>query len=108
MGPLRRTALGAWSRVGRYTQRAWWRSSILEGVVLGIFILSLALALPLPIPGSNLVFLIPIFIYAVGVLERDGLWIVVGYVATLVDITLLFLFGNAVLMVLGRMWRWIT
>jgi len=32
--------LGAWSRVGRYTQRAWWRSSILEGAVLGVFILN--------------------------------------------------------------------
>jgi len=32
--------LGALSRVGRYTQRAWWRSSILEGAVLGVFILN--------------------------------------------------------------------
>lgn len=75
---------------------------------LGVFILALALALPLPIPGSNLVFLIPIFIYAVGVLERDGVWIIVGHVATLVDIALLFAFGNVVLMVLARVWRWIT
>ncbi|HVK88303.1 MAG TPA: exopolysaccharide biosynthesis protein [Kofleriaceae bacterium] len=77
-------------------------------VGLGVVILALALALPLPIPGSNLVFLIPIFIYAVGVLERDGVWIIVGHVATLVDIALLFAFGNAVSMVLARVWRWIT
>jgi MFS family permease len=31
---------GAESRVGRYTQRAWWRSAVLEGVVLGTFILN--------------------------------------------------------------------
>lgn len=32
--------LGAWSRVGRYTQRAWWRAATLEGAVLGVFILN--------------------------------------------------------------------
>ena len=31
-----------------------------------------------------------------------------GKVATLIDIALLFVFGNAVLMVLERIWRWIT
>lgn len=76
-------------------------------VGLGIFILALGLALPLPIPGSNLIFLIPIFIYAVGVLERDGVWIVVGHIATLIDIALLITFGNVVLMVLERVWHWI-
>jgi MFS family permease len=35
-----RALLGARSRTGRYTQRSWWRSSILEGVVLGVFILN--------------------------------------------------------------------
>ncbi len=40
-GPLTRwSALGAGSRVGRYTQGAWWRSSVLEGAVLGVFILN--------------------------------------------------------------------
>jgi hypothetical protein len=77
-------------------------------VGLGVLVLALALALPLPIPGSNLVFLIPLFIYAVGVLERDGVWILVGHVATLIDIALLFAFGNAVVMVLERAWRWLT
>jgi hypothetical protein len=76
-------------------------------VGLGIFILALGLALPLPIPGSNLIFLIPIFIYAVGVLERDGVWIVVGHIATLIDIALLIVFGNVVLMVLERVWHWV-
>jgi hypothetical protein len=55
-----------------------------------------------------MIFLVPIFIYAIGVLERDGVWIVVGHVALLVDIALLFAFGNVVLMVLSRIWNWIT
>jgi MFS family permease len=37
---VKRESLGARSRVGRYTQRSWWRSSVLEGVVLGVFILN--------------------------------------------------------------------
>src|SRR5512139_3506970 len=36
----RMAALGATSRVGRYTQRVWLRSTILEGVVLGVFLLN--------------------------------------------------------------------
>jgi hypothetical protein len=77
-------------------------------VGLGIVFLALALALPLPIPGSNLVFLIPLFVYAVGVLERDGLWILAGHLLALVDLALLIIFGRTVLMVLARIWHWIA
>jgi len=73
----------------------------------GVLLLSLALALPLPIPGSNLVFLIPLFVYAVGLLERDGVWIILGHLATLVDVALLIVFGATVVAVLGRIWNWI-
>lgn len=74
---------------------------------VGIVLLALALALPLPIPGSNLIFLIPIFIYAVGLLERDGLWVAVGHVCLVIDMTLLFVFGATVITVLERTWNWI-
>jgi hypothetical protein len=76
-------------------------------VGFGITLLALGLALPLPIPGSNLVFLIPIFIYAIGLLERDGAWIAFGHVCLLVDIALLFAFGATVVAVLERIWNWI-
>lgn len=76
-------------------------------VGLGIVFLALGLALPLPIPGSNLVFLIPLFIYSIGVLERDGAWILVGHVTLLVDAALLVAFGKTVMMVLERIWHWV-
>lgn len=76
-------------------------------VGFGILVLALGLALPLPIPGSNLVFLIPIFIYAVGLLERDGVWIALGHLCLLVDVALLFAFGATVVAVLERIWAWI-
>jgi hypothetical protein len=75
---------------------------------LGIVLLALGLALPLPIPGSNLIFLIPLFMYAIGVLERDGLWIVLGHACTLIDMALLVGFGATVVAVLARIWHWLT
>ena len=74
----------------------------------GITLLALGLALPLPIPGSNLVFLIPIFVYAVGLLERDGAWIMFGHLCLLVDITLMFVFGATIVAVLEQLWSWIS
>jgi hypothetical protein len=94
--------------IARSTKRRWEWSISTRLVGVGITLLALGLALPLPIPGSNLIFLIPIFIYAIGVLERDGVWIVVGHVAFLVDVALLFVFGNVVLHVLSKIWAWIT
>lgn len=88
--------------------RPRWQAFILPRFVgFGVVLLALGLALPLPIPGSNLVFLIPIFIYAVGMLERDGLWVLVGHIALLLDIALLFAFGNVVVAVLSRIWHWV-
>ena len=74
----------------------------------GITLLALGLALPIPIPGSNLVFVFPIFIYAIGLLERDGVWVAVGHACLLVDIALVIAFGATVAAVLGQVWAWIT
>lgn len=72
-----------------------------------VLLLALGLALPLPIPGSNLIFLFPMFIYAVGILECDGLWIAAGHVCLIVDIVLLFVFGAVVWAVLTGIVSWI-
>jgi hypothetical protein len=77
-------------------------------VGLAITLLGLGLALPLPIPGSNLIFIVPIIIYSIGLLERDGLWILVGHLLTLVDLALVIAFGATVVAVLTRVWHWIT
>ena len=71
----------------RLTRRRWelWIQPRLIG--LGVVLLALGLALPLPIPGSNLMFLVPLFIYAIGILERYGLWIVLGHLGTVIDMT---------------------
>jgi hypothetical protein len=89
--------------------RPRWELAIQPRLIgLGIVLLALGLALPLPIPGSNLVFLIPLFVYALGVLEQDGVWIVVAHVCTVIDLSLLVVFGATVLHVLARVWHWIA
>src|SRR5690242_2355152 len=86
--------------LSRSTRRRWERLLMPRLVGLGIVLLGLGLALPLPIPGSNMVFLIPLFVYAVGLLERDGIWILLGHLGTLIDMTLLVVFGATVLLAL--------
>lgn len=92
----------------RLSRRRWELAIQPRMIGLGVVLLALGLALPLPIPGSNLVFLIPLFTYAIGVLERDGLWVVLGHVGTLIDMALLVVFGATVVEVLERIWHWVA
>lgn len=82
--------------LSRSTRRRW--GVLVRPRLIGVCVvmLSLGLALPLPIPGSNLVFLVPLFIYAVGVLEHDGAWVAVAHGCLLVDLALIVVFGKVV------------
>ena len=101
--------LARWTRWMTKLSRRRWELAIQPRLIgLGIVLLALGLALPLPIPGSNLVFLIPLFVYAIGVLERDGLWVVIGHIGTLIDVALLVAFGATVTRVLERIWHWVA
>jgi hypothetical protein len=94
--------------LARLSRRRW--DSVIQPrlIGLGIVLLALGLALPLPIPGSNLVFLIPLFIYAIGLLEGDGVWIALGHVCVMVDLALLVVFGATVVAVFERIWHWVS
>jgi hypothetical protein len=94
--------------LARLSRRRW--EPVIQPRLIGlcIVLLALGLALPLPIPGSNLIFLIPLFVYAVGLLERDGRWIAIGHACTLIDMTVLVVLGTTVVRVLERIWRWLT
>jgi hypothetical protein len=94
--------------LAKLTRRRWEMLIQPRLIGLGIVVLSLGLALPLPIPGSNLVFLIPLFIYAVGVLERDGRWIAVGHACVVIDLAVLVVFGASVVAVFERIWHWVS
>ncbi|MBW7906835.1 MAG: exopolysaccharide biosynthesis protein [Phycisphaerae bacterium] len=60
----------------------------------GVLLLAIGLALPLPIPLSNLVFIIPLLVYAVGLLENDGLLIMFGHATVLVLLAAGLWFGH--------------
>lgn len=49
-----------------------------------IFVLSLLLALPLPIPLTNILTAVPIFCLGLGLLEDDGVAVIVAYVLAFV------------------------
>jgi hypothetical protein len=93
--------------LAKSTRRRWPLLVTPKLVGVAIVVLALLLALPLPIPGSNLIFIVPLLVYAVGLLEGDGMWILFAHVATLVDIGLVVAFGATVVSVLVRVWNWI-
>lgn len=93
--------------LARSTRRRWEALITPRAIGLAIVLLALGLALPLPIPGSNLVFLVPLLIYAIGLLERDGAWIAVAHACLLADLALLVAFGSAVWLVLQRLGGWL-
>jgi hypothetical protein len=55
-----------------------------------------------------MVFLVPILIYAIALLERDGLWTAIGHVGTLVNATLLVVFSTTVVAILAEFWQWLA
>lgn len=65
-----------------------------------IFFLSLVLLLPLPIPFSNTLTALPICLFGIGLLEDDGLFIILGYFVALMCIlffaTLFFIGKSAI------------
>ncbi|MBA3237646.1 MAG: exopolysaccharide biosynthesis protein [Parachlamydiaceae bacterium] len=63
-----------WLSVNPYMQ-------IFNGLL--IFLLGLFLALPLPIPLSNLMAAWSLFFIALGIIEKDGLFILLGYGVTI-------------------------
>src|SRR5687768_12134831 len=72
----------------------WWARGRLIG--LGLTLQGLGLALPLPIPGSNWIFIGPILVYAIGLLEDDGAWVLIAHLSNLVQVVLGVLFAHAV------------
>lgn len=122
-GWIRRVALSATAltRIARWLTRGtgWMRHLVRErlgpltrgaalGLVgLGLLVLGLGLALPLPIPGSNLIFIVPVLMYAIGLLERDGLLMLVGHVMSLAHVALAIAAWQVVSAALAPIGRWL-
>jgi len=65
------------------------------------------LLLPLPIPLSNLLPAWAIFLLACGLLERDGLFIVLGYVAFLIGAAYFLFLGTVANEAVQHAWDWL-
>jgi hypothetical protein len=65
------------------------------------------LLLPLPIPLSNLLPAWAIFLLACGLLERDGLFIALGYVAFVIGAAYFFLLGSIANEAIQHLWEWL-
>jgi len=68
---------------------------------------ALILLLPLPIPLSNLLPAWAIFLLACGLLGRDGLFIVLGYVAFAIGAAYFILLGNVAHEAFQHAWEWL-
>lgn len=75
---------------------------------LTIGVAGIALTLPLPIPLTNTFPSWTILLLAVGLMERDGLMVLAGYVMLVVTAAWFFLVGAAISEALTRTWQWLA
>lgn len=71
-----------------------------------IFLAAVELLLPLPIPFTNTLPAIAIIMMAGGLLERDGLAILIGYIVFAASVAYFIFIGDAVKQAAGRLWHW--
>lgn len=72
-----------------------------------ILVSALILLLPLPIPFSNVLPAWAIFLMACGLLERDGLFVVLGYVAFAIGAAYFILLGGIARVAVEHGWEWL-
>jgi len=94
---VRRPRWAALTETGRLNQ--------LHAIV--ILLAAMILLLPLPIPFSNLLPAWAVFLLACGLLERDGLFIVLGYVAFVLTILYFVLLGSIAQEAVTHAWEWV-
>jgi hypothetical protein len=72
-----------------------------------IVVCALMLLLPLPVPFSNVIPAWGIMLIAGGLLERDGVFIVAGYVASILTIAFFVIIGVFGVEAVDFLWKWI-
>ncbi len=72
-----------------------------------VLVSALILLLPLPIPFSNVLPAWAIFLIACGLLERDGLFVFLGYVAFVIGAAYFILLGEIAQEAVEHGWEWL-
>lgn len=81
------TAAPLLARAERLLRPRWsWLVNHKAEHVIGAFCLLLAVVLALPIPLGNMLPALAISLIALGILERDGVWVLIGTAAGLVSL----------------------
>jgi hypothetical protein len=88
---------------------AWLTGTALLNQLHAVVVLvsALILLLPLPIPFSNVVPAWAIFLMACGLLERDGFFVFLGYVAFAIGAAYFILLGGIAHEAVERAWEWL-
>lgn len=66
-------------------------------IINGSIIFCLAILLMLPIPLSNFIFAALLIIFSLGLIEKDGLFLVVGYLFSILYISFIYVFIVAII-----------
>lgn len=72
-----------------------------------IVICAALLLLPVPVPFSNVIPAWGVMLIAGGLLERDGRFIIAGYIATILAVAFFAIIGFAGVEVTEHAWRWV-
>lgn len=66
-------------------------------IINGITIFCLAIFLMLPIPLSNFIFALLLIIFSLGLIEKDGVLLIVGYIGAIFYISFMFVFVEGII-----------
>jgi hypothetical protein len=66
------------------------------------------LSLSLPVPGADWLFVVPIVLYGIGLLERDGVLILLCHILTLTQIMLAFVLWHWIANGFAQLYRYIS
>ncbi len=86
-------------RMAMLTSKAW------HGLIgLSLCAAAVALALPIPIPGNNVPPAIVLMFLAFGLLERDGITLIIGHVLNVLLWIILYLMGDFLIAMVQTVW----
>jgi hypothetical protein len=66
-------------------------------IINGSIIFCLAILLMLPIPLSNFIFAGLLIIFSLGLIEKDGLFLAVGYIGAILYVSFIYVFIVAII-----------
>lgn len=91
---------------GVVRERWVWMTAGPMWTICGAAMMLQGLSLTLPVPGADGLFVVPIVLYGVGLLERDGLLVLVCHVITIVEIVLAVVMWEVISKGFADVWAW--